>query len=57
MDDNELILVIDDCVYSGLQLSKVLNINYNGIINKIYIIIAFMSNKAKEIIEDSYNQI
>jgi hypothetical protein len=36
MDDNELILVIDDCVYSGLQLSKVLNINYNGIINKIY---------------------
>jgi hypothetical protein len=55
LNDNEFILILDDCAYSGLQLYSVLTskLNYAKKKFNIYIIITFISNEAAKLLKSA----
>ena len=55
LDDNELILILDDCAYSGSQLSSLLRTKFDNKFKSfhIYLIIAFISEIAIDSIKAS----
>jgi hypothetical protein len=58
LDNNELILIIDDCAYSGSQLSDILSKKFNFPNKKfrIYLIITFISEAAIKLITKSIHK-
>lgn len=56
-DNNANIMLIDDCIYSGLQMgSTIRSITYkNKMAFNFYFLIPFMSRKGKKYIEDNFN--
>ena len=56
--DNDTVLILDDCSYTGTQLSGIIHANSNEINKRknvvFYIIIAFISESARHIINDMF---